>query len=180
MSNYGIKSDDNLVLLLNAINRAGRGRPKVMFDEYHHGYGESPGIMSLIGPEARLGLAQLGMAFLLLLFAVSRRFGRPILLRENVRFRSEYLSSMALLLRKASALDLVVRETDRKFRADICRWLGLPPDASRETITAAVEERRPDKVREITSLLESAPSDEKSVMALQARRIQLRKELTQR
>jgi len=134
--------------------------------------------MSLIGTSARLGILQLGMAFVLMLFAVSRRFGKPIYLREGARYRSEYLSSMSSLLRKARALDVVRRELDRKFREDMCHWLGLAPDAGADAILSAAELRRPDRVAELGALLrgESA-ADEKSVLALQSRRDNLRKEL---
>lgn len=150
-----------------------------MFDEYHHGYGGREGIVSLIGPSARLGLLQLGMAFLLLLFAAGRRFGNPIYLREGARFRSEYLGSMSSLLRRAKALGVARDELDRKFAGDVCKLLGLPPDAGAQTISSAMESRRPDRVAELASLLHSDSAvDEKSLIALQARRNQLRKELT--
>ncbi len=179
ISNDGIASDDNLILVLNALNRRGpASKITVTFDEFHHGYGRTPGIMSLIGTSARLGILQLCMAFLLLVFAVSRRFGKPIYLREGARYRSEYLSSMSSLLRKAHAVDVVRRELDRKFKEDLCHWLGLPPDAAIAAILSAAETKRPDKAAELRTLIggESA-SDEKSVLTLQAKRDQLRKEL---
>jgi hypothetical protein len=179
ISNDGIASDDNLILLLNALNQRGpAGEITVTFDEYHHGYGRTPGIMSLIGTSARLGILQLCMAFLLLVFAVSRRFGKPIYLREGARYRSEYLSSMSSLLMKARALDVVRRELDRKFREDLCHWLGLPPDAGADSILSAAELKMPGKVSDMRTLIRGEhATDEKSVLVLQAKRDQLRREL---
>src|SRR5205807_8532164 len=90
----------------------------VFFDEYHHGYGAERGILSLLAPIARLGLAQLAVAGLLLLYTVSRRFGRLLPEEGRVRrSRSEYLGSMASLLPRARAVGLAVSQVRRQFLA---------------------------------------------------------------
>ena len=184
VSNEGIGRDDNLILALNALNHRDPTRKlSVTFDEYHHGYGAYAGIMSLIGTPARLGLAQIAMAFVLLVFAVSRRFGRPIPLREGGRPRNEYLSSMSALLRRAHAIEVVRLELERKFMEDMASALGLRPTDEPERFLEAVASRRPDKVQELRRLLTEAPTvpqsgaREASLLTLEARRHQIRKEL---
>ncbi len=160
LANQGIARDDNFVLVLNALRRRDPGRRlTVTFDEYHQGYGKAPGILSLLGMPARLGLAQLGLAFLLLLFAVSRRFGRPVPLVEGGRERSEYLSSMSALLRRGRAVEFVRVELGRRFLEDTARLMGLAPHEEPERILQVAATRRPDKVEALRRLVASAGAE---------------------
>lgn len=184
IANRGIAKGDNLVLVLNALrHRDPSRRLEITFDEYHHGYGETEGITSLIGRPAKLGLAQVLFAFILLVFAASRRFGRPIPLQEGGRQRSEYLASMASLLRRARATRAVKVELERRFLEDVCQAMGLPPTAEPDLVLRAARRRRPDKADELRRLI-SMPSaspdeafDELSLLALEAQRHKMRKEL---
>jgi hypothetical protein len=181
LSNEGIGRDDNIVLVLNALRyRNPAGRSAVTFSEYHHGYGRAPGIWSLFDTPTRLGIAQVGLAFLLLLFAVSRRFGAPIPLREGIRQRSEYLSSMASLLRRAHATDAARRELEQKFREDIAGAVGLQSDADASSIVEAAERTHPDQVERLRRLLTdtSESTNEGELLALAGRWHQMRKEFT--
>ncbi len=180
ISNDGIGKDDNLILALNAVNyRQDYEGITVTFDEYHNGYGRAPGITSLIGGPAKIGLMQLFMAFILLVLAVSRRFGRPVYLSEGARQRSEYLSSMSSLLRKAHAVKVVNTELERKFLQDVAGSLGLPVNADREAILEVCTRRRPDKASELRQLIFVSDDrlDDNTLMALTIRRNHLRKEL---
>jgi len=183
LSNEGIRQGDNLALVLNALDHRGaRCKPAVTFDEYHQGYGAGKSIVSLIGSPAKLGLGQLGLAFLVLVLAVSRRFGQPVLLREGARQRSEYLSSMSSLLRKGHAVDLVRAELGSRFLQEAAAALGLPPNAGAEAIMAAATKRRPDKAQALRRLVDGATgacgrADEASLLALAGEWHQMRKEL---
>lgn len=182
LSNDGIGRGNNLTLILNALaHRDPTHKLTITFDEYHQGYGRRRGIMSLIDRWARLGLLQLGMAFVLLIFAVSRRFGRPIYLREGIRVRSEYLSSMSSLLRRANAIDAARKTLNGKFISDVCRWLGLPPNSDVTVILERARHHCPEKVADLEAVLRSDFStDEKSLLILQVRRNRLRKELIEK
>jgi hypothetical protein len=145
-------------LALMRTNSAGSPRPlpPILFDEAHHGYGEARGVLSLLAPIARLGLAQLVVAWLLLTYAVSRRFGGKVPDEGRVRrSRSEYLGSMAALLHHARAVDLAIAQVLRQFRHDACRALGLPRDVPDETLLTAAGTRGVDPER-LRSLLEQA------------------------
>ena len=153
LSNAGIARGDNFVVVLNALRHRDPNRAlAITFDEYHHGYSSGEGIMSLLSKPAKLGLGLLGVAFLLLLFSVSRRFGRPIELKEGARQRGEYLSSMSSLLHRAKATDLVRKELGKKFLADAAAVLGLAPNAGLDQILQAATVRCPDKAAELEKL----------------------------
>jgi hypothetical protein len=125
----------------------------VWFDEYHHGHGQGRGVLSLLAPIARLGLAQLVAAWLLLTFAASRRFGGRVPDEDRVRrSRSEYLSGMASLLRRARAVDLAAAQVRRQFLNDAVRALGLPRDTNEEALLAVAPSRGIDAER-LRSLL---------------------------
>jgi hypothetical protein len=128
----------------------------IWFDEYHHGYAEGRGVLSLLAPIARLGLAQLVIAWLLLTYAASRRFGGRVPDEGRVRrSRSEYLGSMAELLRRARATDLAIVQVRRQFLHDVSRALGLPRDPEPAALLAAAGTRGVDP-EQLRSLLDRA------------------------
>lgn len=180
LSTAGVGQGDNFAWLIatilaygprsgvgSSVSGVGTGRPQyptrntqhptpIWFDEYHHGYGQARGILALLAPMARLGLAQLVVAWLLLTYTVSRRFGGRVADESRVRrSRSEYLGSMASLLRRARAVDLAVGQVRRQFLADATRALGLPRDASQPVLLAAATTRGVD-AEQLRSLLERA------------------------
>jgi hypothetical protein len=113
-------------------------------------------VLSLLAPIARLGLAQLAVAWLLLVYTVSRRFGGRVPDEGRVRrSRSEYLGSMASLLRRARAVDLAISQVRRQFLSDTHRALGLPRDAEQAALLAAAATRGVDPER-LRSLLDRA------------------------
>lgn len=187
LCNQGISLDDNLVIVLNALrHRSISGGIVVSFDEYHHGYGSQPTffgrIASLISMPAKLALAQVMMGFALMIFAVSRRFGKPIPLVEGYRQRNEYLTSMASLLRRARAVEAVGLELRRRFIEDIAHGLGLPPTADLRTLKETVARRRPDIAPSLEKLLDDStviPRTEPALLALTRRWWQTRKDLVE-
>ncbi len=180
LSNQGISQADNLTLVINAVNGAGRGA-RITFDEYHHGYGAQQGITSLLSTPAWLGLGVIGIGFLLLVVNGSCRFGRPIPLVEGARQRGEYLSSMSSLVRKARATDLVVSELGGRFLTDAAIALGVPPGSSTEVIMQAASKRRVEKLSELRELCDAAQGaldyTEAQVFALVKRMYTMRKDL---
>jgi hypothetical protein len=158
----------------------------IWFDEYHHGYGQREGILSLLAPVARLGLAQLAVAWLMLAYAVSRRFGGSVPDEGRVRrSRSEYLGGMSSLLGRARAIDLAVAQVRRQFTSDAVRVLGLPRDVQEPVLIAAAAARGIDAER-LQSLLQRADAVTRShdrkhqaeAFAIARELAQLRKELS--
>lgn len=189
ISNEGISKGSNLALFLNLIDAYGAGKRRpIYFDEYHHGQGGPTGVLSLLPPVARGGLAQIVIALLLLVLAVGRRFG-PIVPAEALerRTRAEYLTAMSLLFRRARALELAAGKLRDETQRDLARGLGLPPSAGPDAIAAAAQEKRGVEAEKVRRILEEAdllsvararqlPIDESRVLALAARLHELRKE----
>jgi hypothetical protein len=189
LSNEGIAGGNNLALFLNLLDVYGPGkRQPVYFDEYHQGHGAQGGLLSLLPPVARAGLFQVLVGLLLLVFAVSRRFG-PIVTTETPerRTRAEYLAAMTTLFRRARALELTAGKLKIETQRELARGLGLPPAARPEEIARAAQEKRGIDGERILRTLEEAdllsvararhlPIDEHRVLALAAKLHELRKE----
>lgn len=120
-ANDGVARDDNLRFLVNAIGPPTR---PIVFDEFHHGYGEASGVWSYMSTSVRFGLIVLGIGGLILLWAMSRRMGAPLPEPVVVHERSEYVDSMAWLLKRANATRLVARLWQRRLRHRLARELG--------------------------------------------------------
>jgi len=179
LCNQGIAKDDNIVFILNVLSDL-NPKSSVVFDEYHHGYQEDSGIMSLFKLPAKVGLGQIVLAFILLVFALSRRMGRPIPLVENKRTRSEYLGSMSSIFAKANAVDAAKSELDRQFLADLSRFFHLPASASSQMIIKAAADQHLTNYEELVALVRSTSqpvTDPHALLLLARRRYQLRKEL---
>ena len=204
----GIGAGDNLIWLLSTIEAYGpkarvRGRgsgvssghsltpdPRpltpVLFDEYHHGYEETRGVLSLLAPIARGGLAQLVVAWVLLRYAVSRRFGGRVPDEGRVRrSRSEYLGSMASLLRRARAADLAAAQMRRQFLHEITLALGLPRDAEPGVVITAAGARGvdPERLRALLDRAERLAGDRdhtrpEDALAITRELARLRREIT--
>ncbi len=184
LSNRGINQGDNFRMVLNALQHQNPTRKlMVTFDEYHHGYGGQKGIMSLIDLPAKIGLGVIAVAFILLVFSASRRFGKPIPLLEEGRQRGEYLSSMSALLRRGRATELVRQELGQRFLSETAIAVGVAPESKVDTIILAAEKRYPDKVAVLRELCEAAVSnapvnDETAILTMARRWHKMKEELT--
>lgn len=184
LSNQGINKGDNFRMVLNALQHRNPTRKlMVTFDEYHHGYGGQKGIMSLIDIPAKIGLGVIAVAFLLLVFSESRRFGKPIPLLEGGRQRGEYLSSMASLLKRGRATELVRKELGQRFLNEVAIAVGVTPGSKVDIIISAAEKRYPDKLAVLRELCEAAVSnvptnDETAILTMARRWHKMKEELT--
>jgi hypothetical protein len=134
LTNEGISKADNIVFALNAVGAADRG--PVFFDEYHHGYGG--GALSRITPwPMKLAAAQVLLGILVAMFARSRRFGRIRPLLRESRERSDFLATMAVVLRRGEATRLAVRTARDGLDHRLGRLLGLPSGAGSEALARA-------------------------------------------
>ncbi len=141
-SNAGLATGTNLDFIL-ALANLQPGAP-VIFDEYHQGYGADMMVWNLAPPLVKLGLGQLALALLLLLFTIAWRFG-PSRLPDDERFprsRAEYLTAMAALLEHARATHVVRERLSVLLRRDLGRRLNVPPHAPLERFTAANAQRQ--------------------------------------
>lgn len=147
-SNGGLLRGDNARLVQNLL--AGAPPGGIGFDEYHlgHGAGEAGALWRRLAPAVRSGLLHFGVALALLGWALSRRRGAVVAEAPRPRQRSEYLDSMASLLRRAGAWRLVLRLRRHAFDEGLDRALKLPPGASEAERMSALRERDPVLARE--------------------------------
>jgi hypothetical protein len=140
LSNEGVDEGDNLTFVLNALSTP-QSAP-VSFDEYHHGYAENIawGIVPL---PAKLGLVQIVLGLLLVAYARSRRLGPVVPLERGGRERSEFLSTMTTVLRKARATRLTVQTAYETTAGRLKVELGVTPEADDEALATAVAKADP-------------------------------------
>lgn len=141
VANNGINQGANLVLARNLIKEIQEpiegSLPLLLFDEYHHGYrnDSNPLVGLLRGTVWPLILVQLSILVLVLCHRLSHRFTRPIPLPEpDRRSPLDFVDSMARLQQAAGAHDLAIENIYPRFRARLCRHLGLPRQATAEAI----------------------------------------------
>lgn len=159
-SNKGLGEADNLAFVLNVVYAAHADKPssapRLLFDEYHHGYGARETLWTIAPTPVKLGLIQLTVALLLLVFSLSRRLTAPVPLPGQERARAEYLTSMATLLQRAGATGAALGQAHEAFRAQACSRLGLPAGAGTAAIVAAVRPRSRGLALRVKSALERA------------------------
>lgn len=136
LSNQGIARGDNLRLVLNIIEQfCADDQRGVWFDEYHHGHRQ--GLWRGLPEVVRWGIIQAVLALLLVMLSTAKRFGAPTITSlEPPRERSEFLSSMALLFKRARATQATVRLLKMQFIRDA---LKMPYTLSTPDIDQIVE-----------------------------------------
>jgi len=152
LANDGIGQADNFVLVLNLLRQWNPQRQlPVLFDEFHHGFGEKRTLASLFGPPARMAGAQLALVALGWLWLVARRRSRAIPLpAEGQRARGEYLSAVALLYKRARAREVARQALGQEFLREVTRLLALPMAATLDEITRTAQTLHgvnPDELR---------------------------------
>jgi uncharacterized protein DUF4350 len=149
IANRSLALGSNLRLALNLIDSLGAGRDggarRIFFDEYHHGYrSENNPLVSYFRgtPMAWLVFQGLLLSFLIV-YTYGKRFARPLPLPQLDRHSPlEFVSSMANLQQAAQARDLAIENIFPRFKAQLCRRVGLSSRAQPEEIIAAVRRRR--------------------------------------
>jgi hypothetical protein len=145
VANNGIARGGNLTLAMNMLRSMGSPDRRIFFDEFHHGYyeGGNPLVKYFRGtPAPWLLLQGLGLS-LLIVYTYSRRFARPLPLPQVPRHSPlEFVGSMANLQQAAQARELALENIYPRFKAGLCRRLGLSSRASRDEIVAGARRRR--------------------------------------
>jgi Domain of unknown function (DUF4350) len=145
VANNGIARGGNLTLAMNMLRSMGSPDRRIFFDEFHHGYyeGGNPLVNYFRGtPAPWLLLQGLGLS-LLIVYTYSRRFARPLPLPQIPRHSPlEFVGSMANLQHAAQARELALENIYPRFKAGLCRRLGLSSRASRDEIITGARRRR--------------------------------------
>ena len=156
VANNGIAEADNVMVALNLLAERPPGR--IVFDEYHHGYGSMStggGLMSYFrGTPVPWMMAQAGLIAMLVVYSYGRRFGRPVPLRTERRTTNlEFVSSMANITRLAQASDLAMQNIYSEFRKRLCRFSGVPASIENDKLAAVAARRARLDEREVAGLL---------------------------
>jgi hypothetical protein len=145
VANNGIARGANLTLAMNILRSMGAPERKIFFDEFHHGYrSESNPLVNYFRgtPVPWLLLQGLGLS-LLILYTYGRRFARPLPLPQVDRHSPlEFVGSMANLQQAAQARELALENIYPRFKASLCRRLGLSSRAQKDEIIASARRRR--------------------------------------
>ena len=144
VANNGIARGANLTLALNIIRSTGAPNRKIFFDEFHHGYRSesNPLVNYFRGSPAPWLLLQGLLLSLLILYTYGRRFARPLPLPQVDRHSPlEFVGSMANLQQAAQARELALENIYPRFKANLCRRLGLSSRARKDEIIASVRRR---------------------------------------
>ncbi len=145
IANNGIARGANLTLAMNLVRTLGKsenGQPrKIIFDEFHHGYRSqiNPLVNYVRGTPVPWLLLQGLLLSLFIVVSVGKRFARPLPLPQEDRHSPlEFVGSMANLQQIARARDLALENIYPRFKATLCRRLGLSSRAKTEDIIASL------------------------------------------
>jgi hypothetical protein len=141
VANHGLARGANLQLMLNVLRELGAGERLILFDEYHHGYrSETNALIGYFrGTPFWWVLGQILLLGGLVIYSLGKRFARPLPLPQADRHSPlEFVSSMASLQQAAEAHDLALENIYPKFKARLCRRLGLSVRAQAEDIIKAL------------------------------------------
>ena len=145
VANNGIARGGNLTLAMNVLHSMGAPERRILFDEFHHGYhtGGNPLVNYFRGTPAPWLLLQGLFLSLLIVYTYGRRFARPLPLPQVPRHSPlEFVGSMANLQQSAQARELALENIYPRFKAGLCRRLGLSSRASRDEIITGARRRR--------------------------------------
>ncbi len=152
-SNGGLSLKDNLQLAINVLTtREGL----IAFDEYHQGRGTTGNALIgyFSGTPILPILGQLVALILVIVWTRSRRFARPLPLKQIDRRSSlEFVASMAELQQRARAYDLAIENIYSRTRRVLARYAGMDYNSPRAEVAARVAARSSLESRSIEDLM---------------------------
>lgn len=104
LSNEGIGKGDHFRLVLNVVSSIAGRSGTVLFDEWGRGLGEGEHWVWAVTAETRYAVWQLAVAGIVLLIAISLRFGKPVPVRSQPFARTAFVHGLASLLQRGNAL----------------------------------------------------------------------------
>jgi hypothetical protein len=143
VSNAGLNRSDNLFLAVNLVT-GGRPRSRVLFDEFHQGYGggRNETLAYFKGTPVLWLFAQGALVALALVWTRGRRFARALPApHTDRRSKLEFVASMAELQQRARAYDLALENIYARTRRALARYGGLPASSPPAQIAERVATR---------------------------------------
>lgn len=152
-SNGGLSLRDNLQLAINVLTTT---NGLIAFDEYHQGRGQARNALIgyFSGTPILPILGQLVILILVILWTSSRRFARPLPLKEIDRRSSlEFVASMAELQQQARAFDLAIENVYSRTRRVLARYAGMEYNSPRAEVAERVAARSSLEARALEVLM---------------------------
>lgn len=138
VTNSGLKDYRNAIPLIEAISAHSASGGRILFDEYHHGFGTSKTAALLMhtSRQVKAGAVIVIAALVALGYGKARRFGavRSLPNDNMLRPEFEYVESVARLYERANANNLTADILIQSLRQRLCQRFSLPQDASRQAI----------------------------------------------
>lgn len=177
ISNGGLSLRDNLQLATNMLTTS---EGLIAFDEYHQGRGTTRN--ALIGYFSGTPILPLLGQFVLLIVVIlwtrSRRFARPLPLKQIDRRSSlEFVASMAELQQRARAFDLAIENVYSRTRRVLARYAGIEYNSPRGEIAARVAARSSLESRSLEVLMRQCEEAINGAPVTERQSIQLVKRL---
>ena len=170
LSNAGIAEAGNLALLMNSLGASGDTR--ILWDEYFHG--QRQGAVTIMVLPVWIGLAQIALAALALLFTFARRNAPIRRLAEPSRLSPlEFVQTLGKLYRRANATRTALEVPYNSFRAQLIKRLGLRNDISTAELLQAAQKKLgyrdsgfEDTIREVLQNMNEPEIKEAKVLEL--------------
>lgn len=179
LTNAGITRAGNLNLFLETIQEAAteKGPPLVYWDEYFHGQRNSLWAFVRKTP-LPLGMLQIGLLALAVVFTFSRRSG-PVVKPAVVSRLSplEFVDTLGGLYRRAGAAPAAVGVAYQKFRGLLTRQLRLPATIADQLLAQAAGQRLGQKTEELAEILQRAETASRAAKLAPASALALIREL---
>ncbi|MDQ3173598.1 MAG: DUF4350 domain-containing protein, partial [Acidobacteriota bacterium] len=176
-SNGGLSLRDNLQLAINLLTSTGG---LIAFDEYHQGRGTTRNALIgyFSGTPILPILGQFVALILVILWTSSRRFARPLPLKQIDRRSSlEFVASMAELQHRARAFDLAIENIYSRTRRVLARYAGMEYNSPRAEIAARVAARSSLESRSLEVLMRQCEEAINGAPVTERQSIQLVKRL---
>lgn len=115
LSNEGISKGDNFLLVFNIVSDIVGKKGVVLFDEWSKGLGEGEHWWWVVTNSTRGAVLQIVIAGLVLLLAISIRFGKPVQPRSRLPGHITFVQGLSTLLQRGNTLSEVVELLELQF-----------------------------------------------------------------
>jgi len=176
-TNARLGREDNAVLAA-ALLAPRRGERVVVIGPRPPGTGTRT-LTDLIAPRVRLALAQLALAFVVVVAWRARRLGRPVVESQPVELAgSELVVAVGHLMQRARGSARAAEILRYDLRRTLAVRLGLPADAAAPQVADAAAAWSGIKAERVRDVLEGgAPSDEAALVRLAQSVVSVREEV---
>jgi hypothetical protein len=153
--NSQLARSDNALLITKIVGSNGKS---VLFDEYHQGAGarvdNSATLWSAIGATGRFATYYIVALVGVLILILNRRFGSIVETPEvTLRPQTDYVSSMAKLMRRGNGAAIALQAHERAFRHELAKQTDVDQNAEHDDLAKAYQAKTGRPAYHIQSIL---------------------------